>query len=162
VRLRRLPAVFDAAWAHVEVPQPGLLMVVARPFVPDRVRCLLHLYPAPRSGVGREGGGTGGGGDGGGEGGVASSLPSTAPCHHPNHEGAGATLPSGEGCAPIELRQGHLLQGLLTLRAAGPLLSSGAQEGSGSRRGAAGDGSRGGGGQGGLERSARCLFASPE
>jgi hypothetical protein len=48
-QMRRLAARFDAEWAHVQVPQAGVVMVVARSTVPDRISCALRLCRQPRS-----------------------------------------------------------------------------------------------------------------
>lgn len=48
--MRRLgSARFDGEWAHVDVPQAGLVLVVARSWVPDRVSCVLRLFAQPPS-----------------------------------------------------------------------------------------------------------------
>ena len=48
VKLRVLHGCFDSCAGHVDVPGPGLLMIVAQSSVPDRMSCILRLAaPVP-------------------------------------------------------------------------------------------------------------------
>ena len=48
VKLRVLQGRFDSCAGHVDVPGPGLLMIVAKSSVPDRMSCILSLtVPVP-------------------------------------------------------------------------------------------------------------------
>jgi hypothetical protein len=60
VKLRVLQGCFDSCAGHVDVPGPGLLMIVAQSSVPDRMSCILRLaapvpFPASLASLRRHG-----------------------------------------------------------------------------------------------------------